>query len=440
MTGLHCDVHLKSFMAQKQQGGPHTCTSQHLLRRDTCRWEAQHLPAQDGMHDVSCKSICVNDTVICFSAYILLGQNTSSKMDVDEDVADMPVSEIVASAKEHATVLAMLQAPPEAAAELVKVKDKFEITKEASSAKDGHAHAASASDAQDACHKIDDIAKKDIDMTKEDKDESAPVKPLVLPQQEAKTCEPPQVIEAKDRTIETNMPDDKNAKVPRQESANAGASPVAVVTAPLPLSTVFSGAASSGSALGPPVHPPGFEPAPNAQSASEGDAQAALLIQPGEDRISTEHKFLDFAKSYHWIGLARMLQEDPTLINASANGLRWTALHQATRASEPDVVEFLLSRRADFSATNREGQRPMDLATHKGIRRLLALSENGSLKFSDIEMPSSPTAVGGHLSQIDGGNETGYFWPPGFSYEQTYEAMRAAAAISGRPRLAPGRS
>jgi len=168
---------------------------------------------------------------------------------------------------------------------------------------------------------------------------------------------------------------------------------------------------------------------PHAQSAFQGHAQAALEI-PEVPRIAREHVFLDFARNYNWIQLGQMLEEDGTLINVTANGLRWSALHQASRAGEVKVVEYLLSRRADHTMRNPQGKLPLDLADHKAIKRLLAMAEAGSLSFEG-GMPARPNAVGGILSPEEGGNAAHYYYPPGYSIGQTYAGLRRARWMEG---------
>jgi hypothetical protein len=65
------------------------------------------------------------------------------------------------------------------------------------------------------------------------------------------------------------------------------------------------------------------------------------------------------AKGYDWVTVGRLVDENPALINAHPCG-RWSALHQAVRANERDIVELLLSRRADVAVKNASGQTPMD--------------------------------------------------------------------------------
>jgi hypothetical protein len=139
------------------------------------------------------------------------------------------------------------------------------------------------------------------------------------------------------------------------------------------------------------------------------------------ERIQREHEFLNFARSYDWIGLAALLEQDNTLINAQPGG-RWTALHQAARAGEKSVVEWLLYARADLTKRNNEGMTPVDLTKRADIVQLLMAATDGS--FHPKEAPEAPTAVGGYLPHGEGGNEDDYYWPPVYEYQMTFQSRR----------------
>lgn len=144
-------------------------------------------------------------------------------------------------------------------------------------------------------------------------------------------------------------------------------------------------------------------------------------------RTAVEHMFLDRARNYDWPELAAALRWDPTLVNAQPAG-RWTALHQAVRAGERSVVEWLLSARADTTLKNNEGATPADLTWNPQLRELLTAARDGRVGWT-APLPA-PTAVGGYLPKCEGGNVMDYYWPPGYTYEQTFRWKSIAASAN----------
>jgi len=136
-----------------------------------------------------------------------------------------------------------------------------------------------------------------------------------------------------------------------------------------------------------------------------------------------EHRFLDAAKSYDWIDVAQALNWDPTLINVNPSG-RWTALHQAVRADAKPVVEWLLHCHADPTMKTARGSAPMELTNNPEIIHILmaAIDDNYRPKVA----PPDPTAVGGFLPELEGGNAQNYYWPQKYHYNQTFRGMAAA--------------
>ena len=67
------------------------------------------------------------------------------------------------------------------------------------------------------------------------------------------------------------------------------------------------------------------------------------------------------AKNKQWMDVRTMLEADPTLINVQP-ALRWTALHQAAFLGRPDMVVYLLEKRADVQALTQCRQTPLDVA------------------------------------------------------------------------------
>jgi Ankyrin repeats (3 copies) len=142
------------------------------------------------------------------------------------------------------------------------------------------------------------------------------------------------------------------------------------------------------------------------------------------EQIQSEHEFLNMAKSYDWIGLSQQLERDPGLINAQP-GMRWTALHQAAISGERSVVEWLLCARADVTRQTGDGRTPLEVCTHADIVDLLMAARDN--RFNPEVQPAAPTAVGGYLPVDEGGNASEYFWPPQYSYEQTFKYRQAQA-------------
>jgi len=72
-----------------------------------------------------------------------------------------------------------------------------------------------------------------------------------------------------------------------------------------------------------------------------------------------EHKFLDYAKTYNWSAVKKILDTHPDLINVSPKN-RWTALHQAVHRNNKDMVEYLLKRGANTHIVSK-GQTPKEV-------------------------------------------------------------------------------
>ena len=175
-------------------------------------------------------------------------------------------------------------------------------------------------------------------------------------------------------------------------------------------------------ASGEPASPPGSEK--SCESFSEETARAAAAAEALKKlKESKEHAFLDLAKVYDWIGLADALRWNKQLVNAQQRG-RWTALHQAARSGERQVVEWLLGEGADLNKKSAKGESILSLAKRKDIQELL-------LKAADVgahhrEWKLAPTMVGGYLPQREGGNDDDYYWPhKKYDYSQTFAYRRA---------------
>ena len=156
-------------------------------------------------------------------------------------------------------------------------------------------------------------------------------------------------------------------------------------------SPVTSGASSHAGEAVPPTAP--------SPTAEEPHSTPADVM---DDRSAAEHQFLDLARVYDWMGLADALRWGPTLVNAHPCG-RWSALHQAARAGEKSVVEWLLGAGADATITNGMGHAPHDLTANQDMCDLLMSAVEGRFH-PTVPPPPAPTAVGGYLPQLEGGN------------------------------------
>ena len=137
-----------------------------------------------------------------------------------------------------------------------------------------------------------------------------------------------------------------------------------------------------------------------------------------------QHEFLDLAKMYDWVGLGAALAVDDSLINTQPCK-RWTALHQAVRSGEKYVVEWLLSLKADTNMTTADNKTPLDLTKRDDIIEVLRAATEGYYP----QTKPTPTAVGGYLPRSDGGNDSDYFWPKQYAYEQTFQYLRIQADL-----------
>ena len=173
-----------------------------------------------------------------------------------------------------------------------------------------------------------------------------------------------------------------------------------------------------------------------ASSASEKEMMedANAMIAAEAKMLDKQHKFLDLAKSYDWISLANAIEFDSTLVNVHPGG-RWSALHQAVYSGEKSVVEWLLYCRADTKSMDKNGKVPMDLTQRQDICDILMKASD---KHSTRKAPPKPTLVGGHLPTEEGGNESGYYWPPSYAYQQTFQYRRSGLDAQAPPPMPEG--
>ncbi|CAE7753813.1 unnamed protein product [Symbiodinium sp. CCMP2592] len=84
-------------------------------------------------------------------------------------------------------------------------------------------------------------------------------------------------------------------------------------------------------------------------------------------------KFLDLCKDHQWEQVTELLQKRPGLVNCEVEG-RWSALHYASRAGNPQMVEHLLKLSADATSFAGDGKTPLEVARDNSIRSLLMRS------------------------------------------------------------------
>ena len=183
-----------------------------------------------------------------------------------------------------------------------------------------------------------------------------------------------------------------------------------------------AGCEGGGAASGEPASPAGSEK--SCESCNEETARAAAAADAlKKEQESQEHAFLDLAKVYDWIGLAEALKWNKKLVNVQPLG-RWTALHQAARSGEKQVVEWLLGEGADPTKRTASGNTVMSLTTRRDIEELLmsAVGVDANCR----QKKPAPTMVGGYLPKPEGGNDDDYYWPaPKYKWEQTFAYRRA---------------
>jgi hypothetical protein len=177
------------------------------------------------------------------------------------------------------------------------------------------------------------------------------------------------------------------------------------------------------------------------QTAAEKEEEERRQKEKKEEderaaRLAKEHLFLDHAKTYDWPELAKILWWDPAMINVTPGG-RWSALHQAARAGEITVVEWLLAKKADPKIKNKDNRTAMDVASSASIANLLMNVMDGKWRAPNPP-PADPALVGGFLPQDEGGNNEGYYWPhKRYPYERTFRGAAAAAAAAAAAKAAP---
>jgi len=84
-------------------------------------------------------------------------------------------------------------------------------------------------------------------------------------------------------------------------------------------------------------------------------------------------KFLELCKDHQWEKVKKILTEQPNLINCEVEGF-WSALHYASRAGHPQMVQFLLDLGADATSFAGDGKTPLEVAKTHEIRTLLMRS------------------------------------------------------------------
>jgi len=78
-------------------------------------------------------------------------------------------------------------------------------------------------------------------------------------------------------------------------------------------------------------------------------------------QTAAEHALLDDAKFYRWDAMKETLNRSPKMVNVQPCG-RWSCLHQAVEQGDKEVVNFLLSKKADVTLVTKDGSTALDLA------------------------------------------------------------------------------
>jgi len=95
----------------------------------------------------------------------------------------------------------------------------------------------------------------------------------------------------------------------------------------------------------------------------------------GEVTEAEQHAFCNVCKSWDFDQVKAMVESEPRLINAQPAG-RWSALHQAAAAGNAEVVKWLLSKGADPTAKNKDGQTPLQVADNEVTEVVVLLGGN----------------------------------------------------------------
>ena len=99
------------------------------------------------------------------------------------------------------------------------------------------------------------------------------------------------------------------------------------------------------------------------------------------------------------------------------------------------MVEWLLHCRADTKSKDKDDKVPMELTKRPDICDILMKASD---KHSTRKAPQKPTSVGGHLPTEEGGNESGYYWPPSYAYQQTFQYRRSGLDAQAPPPMPEG--
>ena len=102
--------------------------------------------------------------------------------------------------------------------------------------------------------------------------------------------------------------------------------------------------------------------------------------------MSEQHAFLDVAKARDFAQARSLIEANPALVNVQPAG-RWSVLHQAAAAGDQDMINWLLERGGDVTATTRAGETPKDVAKDAACAALLGRSAGGKKKLDDSAPP-----------------------------------------------------
>ncbi|KAF8610656.1 ankyrin [Ceratobasidium sp. AG-I] len=111
-----------------------------------------------------------------------------------------------------------------------------------------------------------------------------------------------------------------------------------------------------------------------------GGMGTSVSVPVGNDTASVEDSVHGFAISGNIGGLEALLDEQPALVNAR-DEFEYTPLHLAADRGHLDVIRLLLSRGADTTLKDQDGDTGLEIAAvakHEAIVQMLREHQNGS--------------------------------------------------------------
>ncbi|CAJ1461090.1 unnamed protein product [Effrenium voratum] len=108
-------------------------------------------------------------------------------------------------------------------------------------------------------------------------------------------------------------------------------------------------------------------------AVSGGPGYGEMRSCMGDKEGKHSARFIELCKDHQWEKVKQILSEQPALVNCEVDG-RWSALHYAARAGNPQMVEFLLSKSADATSFAGDGKSPLEVAKGHDVRSMLMKS------------------------------------------------------------------